>query len=112
MKLEAHGIVGNILKWIENWLSHRKQRVILNGCFSEWKDVMSGVPQGSVLGPLLFVIYINDTDDCVAGKILKFADDTKMYRTVISAEDVSALQTDLYNLVTWSKERQMLFNVE
>jgi len=58
---------------------------------------MSEVPQGSVLGPLLFVIFINDTDVCVAGKILKFADDTKIYRTAISAEDVSALQ------LTWQK---------
>ena len=58
------------------------------------------------------MIYIIDIDDCVAGKIHKFADDTKSYRTIISAEDVSALQTDLYNLCTWSKEWQMLFNVE
>ena len=77
MKLAAHGITGNVLKWIENWLSNRKQRVVLNGCFSEWRDVVSGVPQGSILGPLLFIIYINDINDCVAGRILKFADDTK-----------------------------------
>jgi len=67
--------------WIENWLSNRKQRVILNGCFSEWTYVMSEEPQGSVLGQLLFVIVINNIDDWVAGKILKFTDDTKIYRT-------------------------------
>ena len=75
MKLAAHGIAGNVLKWIEDWLSNRKQRVVLNGCFSEWGDVISGVPQGSILGPLLFIIYINDIDDCVVCKILKFAGD-------------------------------------
>jgi len=85
---------------------------VLNGCFSEWRDVISGVPQGSVLGPLLFIMYINDIDDCVAGKILKFADDTKIFHTVHSDEDVSALQFDMCNLVEWSKEWQMLFNAD
>ena len=70
MKLNAHGITGNVLQWMENWSSNRKQRVILNSCFSAWRDVKSGVPQGSVLGPLLFVIYINDIDDSVAAKFL------------------------------------------
>ena len=63
----------------------------------------------SVLGPLLFVIYINDIDDCVAGRILKFADDTKIYRTLASVDDVSALQSDLSDLVAWSIEWKMLF---
>jgi len=88
---------------IENWLSNRKRRVILNECFSQWTGAMSGVLQGSVLGPLLFVIYINDIDGCVAGRILKFADDTKIYRTVNSADDVSAVQSDLSNLIAWYK---------
>ena len=112
LKLVAHGIDGNVLKWIENWLKNRKQRVVINGCFSDWSNVISGVPQGSVLGPLLFIIYINDIDECVAGKILKFADDTKIYHTVYSDEEVSVLQSDLRNLVQWSKDWQMLFNAD
>jgi len=72
--LEAHGIGRKILQWIGNWLSDRKQRVVLNGQLSDWRDILSGVPQGSVLGPLLFLIYINDIDESVGCKILKFAD--------------------------------------
>jgi len=78
-RLEARGIDGDILKWAGNWSSDRKQRVVLNGQFSDWRDVLSGVPQGSVLGPLLFLIYINDIDESVGGKILKITDDTKIY---------------------------------
>jgi len=71
-----------------NWrlVSNRKQSVVLNGCLSEWRDVISEVLQGSVLGPLLFIIYSNDIDDCVVGKILTFPDDTKIYHTVHSDE--------------------------
>jgi len=65
----------------------------------------SRVPQGSVLGPLLFVIFVNDNDDCMASKILKFADDTQIYRTVISQQICSPMWSDLSNLVAWPKER-------
>jgi len=86
--------------------------VVLNGQVSEWKDILSGVPQGSVLGPILFVIYINDIDESVNGRILKFADDTKIYQTVDSDEAINTLRHNLCNLVAWSKEWQMLFSIE
>jgi len=70
-KVAAHGIRGELLLWIENWLSGRKQRVTLNGQCSSWKDVLSGVLQGSVLVPILFLIYINDIGVSVACKVLK-----------------------------------------
>jgi len=101
-KLAAHGIRSELLLWIENWLSGRKQRVTLNGQSSSWKDVLSGVPQGLVLGPILFLIYINDVDESVACKVLKFADNTKICSVVNSQEDIESLHNDLKNLVKWS----------
>ena len=88
-KLHAHGVRGRLLNWIRDWLSGRLQRVVLNGEFSEWMEVLSGVPQGSVLGPLLFIIFINDLDTMAAAADLlsKFADDTKVGVYVRGPED-------------------------
>ena len=77
-KVIAHGIEGKVLQWISAWLSDRQQRVVINGQHSNWTKVLSGVPQGSVLGPLLFIIYINDIDSNLFNKLLKFADDCKL----------------------------------
>jgi len=110
-KLHKIGIRGNILKWIEDWLSGRKQRVVLNGEKSSWIDVTSGVPQGSVLGPILFIIYINDMDVNIVNKFWKFADDSKMLGKVGSEQDIVTLKNNLQKLIDWSDRWQMPFNI-
>ena len=87
LKLKAHGIGNDVTNWIEEWLIHRNQRVIADGEISNWKSVLSGVPQGLVLGTILFLIYINDLEDDISSKELKFADDTKVFRKVINVID-------------------------
>ena len=103
--------MGNsIINWIGQWLNDRRQRVVVDGEVSSWKPVLSGVPQGSVLGPILFVIYINDLEEGVTGNILKFADDTKLFRKTKRIGDKQKLQDDIDKLVRWSEKWQMLFN--
>ena len=111
-KLEACGIGGNVLRWNKNWLFNRRQKVGVRGQYSGWVEVISGVPQGSVLGPLLFLIYINDIDEGIISKISKFADDTKLCKEVEGEEGARILQEDLRKLYQWSLDWQMLFNVE
>ena len=79
MKLKSYGIRGKVLCWIKDFLNNRKQRFIVNGSFSEWRDITSGIPQGSVLGPILFLISINDLPDVIKCSIKLFADDEKLY---------------------------------
>ena len=83
-KLEAYGIKGDLLIWIENFLSGRRQRVTVNGKVSTWAEILSGIPQGSVLGPVLFVIYINDLPDELVCTTQIFADDTKLFQGLSS----------------------------
>ena len=111
-KVRSSGVLGKVADWIENWLTDRRQRIVINGVASSWLPVTSGVPQGSVLGPILFLIYINDLDDNILSNILKFADDTKIYARVGSAEEIMKLRQDLINLYKWSEEWLMLFNIE
>ena len=109
-KVRYIGIDGEVATWVENWLKNRRQRVVVNGQSSEWSPVTSGVPQGSVLGPLLFIIYINDIDEGIAAKISKFADDTKLGANVCKPESVVSLQEDLRRIGEWSDKWQMPFN--
>ena len=101
-KLKAHGIRGEVANWIEEWLSDRKQRVVVNGENSEWEQVESEVPQGSVLGPVLFTVFINDLDDRIESRITKFADDTKLIGRAGSKENTDIIQEDLNKLNEWA----------
>jgi len=86
-KLQANGINGQVVRWVASWLKGRKQRVCLDGYSSTWAYVLSGIPQGSLLGPLLFLIFITDLEDDIKSVVLKFADDTKIFRKVTNTAD-------------------------
>jgi len=110
-KLATFGVQGKLLKWIENFLTNRQQQVVLNGCLSHTAPVISGVPQGSVLGPLLFIMFINDLPSAVSSSIFMFADDAKLFRVIKCKDDYVALQNDLDALHTWSTIWQLKFNI-
>ena len=112
-QLEAHGFTDNLLKWIRSWLTDRKQRVVLNGACSNWAEVKSGVPQGSILGPLGFVIYINPLGDDIKSLTIlsKFADDSKGAKIIRSLTDNSLMQTAIDKLSEWADKWSMKFNV-
>ena len=111
-KLFSHGIGGEILEWIKHWLLGRKQKVSVNKAYSGWQAVESGVPQGSVLGPLLFLIYINDLDVNIVSKLSKFADDTKLFSSISDTLEAEKLRDDLKRVYQWSLDWQMLFNAD
>ena len=111
-KLHSAGIGANLIAWIRDWLTDRKQRVLLNGQPSDWLPVTSGVPQGSVLGPILFIIYINDLESGLKSTISKFADDTKVGGKALTKTDCEIIQKDLNHIIEWSEKWQMSFNVD
>ena len=102
-KLNFYDIRGNILDWVTQWLTSRTQRVVVDGEVSEHVHVKSGVPQGTVLGPLMFLIYINDIADNISSEthIRLFADDCVLYRPIQSSSDTDTLQMDLNSLTDW-----------
>ena len=117
-KLSAYGIEGKVLCWIADFLSDRKMRIMVRGEYSEWVDVISGVPQGSVLGHILFLSYVNDIPETVNCSIKMFADDTKLnvllnlFRTVKTIDDCNILQNDLNTLSQWTNDWLLSFNVD
>ena len=101
-KIARYGIDDGVVRWVGNWLSGRRQRVVIEGVASGWEWVLSGVPQGSVLGPVLFIVFIDDIDEGIRSTVLKFADDTKLVARVGSEEDRERLRQDLIELFKWS----------
>ena len=110
LKLEHRGVRGNLLAWISGFLANRRQRVLLDGSTSEWNEVTSGVPQGSVLGPLLFILYVNDIPTHLSSAVRLFADDCTIYRQVSTHQDCAALQEDLTRFARWCQRWQLPLN--
>ena len=105
------GISGELYQVLQNYLSGRLQRVVLNGQTSSWRPVLAGVPQGSILGPLLFLIYINDLPDELKSSAKLFADDTSLFSIVKDEnESANALSYDLSQISKWAFNWKMLFN--
>ena len=112
LKLNNYGISGPLLSWFRNYLTDRHQRVVLDGVYSKWLPITSGVPQGSILGPLLFLVYVNDVPNYIRfqSTIALFADDTKLYKSIDFPGAKNDLQADLNNLHKWSLDWGMEFN--
>ena len=110
-KLEDMGIRGKVLRWIQSFLSGRRQRVRVKGAVSGWAPVTSGIPQGSILGPILFVVFVNDLPDQLRCSAKLFADDAKIFSDVATKELRHCLQEDLARLESWSERWLLPFNV-
>jgi len=111
-KLEAYGVHGHLLSWIKSFLMGRKQRVVVNGLESTWKAVISGVPQGSVLGPILFLIYINDIVDNISCTAYLFADDMKLFNGITHDADMARLQSDICAVDAWTDQWLLKLNAQ
>ena len=111
-KLHHYGIRGDLLTWIKSFVSNRVQQVVVDGQQSNLTAVTSGVPQGTVLAPLLFLCFINDLPNGIMSKIKLYADDVLLYNTIHSQEDCHNLQQDLNLLEEWATKWKMSFNLQ
>ena len=110
-KLKRNGIDGNLINLFKDFLYFRKQRVVLNGQFSDWKPIQAGVPQGSILGPLFFLIYVNDISDGLQSEVKLFADDTSLFSTIYDSDECARLlNSDLLLIQKWANQWKMSFN--
>ena len=110
-KLKQNGISGNLLNVITDFLYQRKQRVVLNGQHSSWTNIEAGVPQGSILGPLFFLIYINDLSDGLTSNPKLFADDTSLFSVIHNINSTANdLNSDLMKISNWAFQWKMIFN--
>ena len=109
-KIEAYGFGPEVISWIRSFLSYRTQQVVIGRAFSEWRDVLSSVPQSSVLGPLLFLIFINDMPELVNHFCKLFADDTMLIAIIRDTINRELFQKNIDALVTWSNTWKMCFN--
>ena len=110
-KLISVGFTGSLLHWFSDYLANRKQKVVTPGACSDWLPVMAGVPQGSILGPLLFLLYINNIVDNINSTIRRFADDTSLYIIVDNPHNTARqLDTDLQMTHQWATQWLVTFN--
>ena len=111
-KLQGYHIKGKVYTWIKEFLTGRQQRVVVNNTQSAEEAVISGVPQGSVLGPVLFLIFINDLPESIDASVRIFADDTKIFNKIDNRNDQTKLQENLFKLEKWAETWQMRFHPE
>ena len=113
-KLYKYGVHGDLLNWCRDYLTERQQRVVVKGEASDWLTVTSGVPQASLLGPLFFIVHLNDLPGVISkdSSIALFADDSKIYRVINTQEDLYTFQSHVDKILDWCKMNKMRINTK
>lgn len=111
-KMEAYGLGSQVINWLTSYLTGRRQRVVINGTSSGWTSTISGIPQGSILGPLCFILFINDLPRLVENSIVLFADDVKLFGPTESVDQHESIQNDLNEVIHWTHLWQLPLNLK